>query len=1063
MIMNPEQLRGLSLIFLIIASYLGNYFRLSLFFGFDFLFGSIFGLIVIYFYGKWWGVIAAIIGGSYTYILWGHPYAWVILIVEAVFVGHFLRRRDRSLVLLTSFYWLFIGMGLVLFSYGVILKVSLVQTGFVMVKQAINGIFNATIANFIISAIPSYSYLRKSGYKIRFSFQETLFNILVGLFLFPTLFITIVHGNQSLDAVRAEIQQELQRETEVTVSNVKTWYREHQDQLKVLASQAREFKNNTPGLQTNINIFKSAYPSFLKLYVTDAQGNIVAASPQENDQGQSLLGVNLADKLNLKKIAETKSIQVTEVHQDIVDNFPHIGFKVPVLKDGGFEGLAYGSINLDKLKNIFKFDGSDGKNIQAIIVDGKNRVILDSADSYKIFTEFNAYEEGEIILIGDNSFHWLPKKTTNTTPLIARWKKSFYVKEIAVGNELPWKLIVKISPASYIEYLQVIYLKNLSLMLLIVIIGVWISRYMSYNLSSPLIKLSQVTSDLPKKLLEHSQEENFPPSQVSEIHTLTQNFQEMTILLKEQFLKINQANETLEQRVAQRTQELMEVNINLEEEVNQRKKIEGYLRESEERYHLAVSGTNDGIWDWDIRTDETYFSPIWMKILGYENYNLPNLLSTWSARIHPEDLDRTFEAIKNHFRGETEIYECTHRLKNAQGHYIWIEAKGKCLRDDQGNPYRMVGTITDISIKKEAEETLIAAKKAAEAANKLKTEFLANMSHEIRTPMNAILGFCQLLQHKPLDDASVSYLQSITSSGQILMGLINDILDLSTIEADKLNIYYENVNLEMLLSDVTHIFAEAAKEKKLELKLVIEPNAPKYIFFDGLRLRQIMVNIVGNAIKFTEKGFIKIYAQTKETNCLELSVEDTGIGIAPQEHEKIFEAFTQSDGQSTRKYGGTGLGLTITRRLTNILGGSIFLESELNQGSKFTLMFPDVIFNTEQAYHNLDISQEKEINNVITTSEQVLENPDRIKIHDLPGLQKKLQELQETQWKKLHQKMIRRDLKDFARTLEKLSEEHTCSTLKSYVDTIFQNIEAFDIEGLINIIKDFPNLCNSLS
>ena len=371
---------------------------------------------------------------------------------------------------------------------------------------------------------------------------------------------------------------------------------------------------------------------------------------------------------------------------------------------------------------------------------------------------------------------------------------------------------------------------------------------------------------------------------------------------------------------------------------------------SEERYNLAIAGTNDGIWDWDLRTNDVYYSPVWMKILGHESDPLPLLLSTWLENVHPEDLALAEEAVQRHLRGETPIYEHIHRMKHRNGHYIWTSAKGKCLQDEEGQPYRFVGTITDITAKKEAEEELKMAKEAAEIANRTKSEFLANMSHEIRTPMNAILGFSDLLQGMTTDDRYQSYLQAIRSSGKTLMSLINDILDLSKIEAGKLQLSYEGINLRVLINDIQQIFSVKAAEKGIQLFATVDESLPEAIAFDEVRLRQILFNMVGNAIKFTEQGHVSIQVSSTlsadQKIQLVLQIQDTGIGIAPENQTRIFDVFTQSEGQSTRKYGGTGLGLTITRRLTEILCGSIELTSELGKGSTFTLIFPSVVIET---------------------------------------------------------------------------------------------------------------------
>jgi len=239
----------------------------------------------------------------------------------------------------------------------------------------------------------------------------------------------------------------------------------------------------------------------------------------------------------------------------------------------------------------------------------------------------------------------------------------------------------------------------------------------------------------------------------------------------------------------------------------------------------------------------------------------------------------------------------------------------------------------------------------AELANQAKSEFLANMSHEIRTPMNAIIGFCDLLKGLVNEPRPRNYVESISASGKTLLALINDILDLSKIEAGKLQLNYQPVNLRLITEEIQQIFSQKATEKNLSLLLEIEETVPTVVMFDETRLRQILFNVVGNAIKFTEAGTVKIYFRncsskscTVDSNktCLRMVVEDTGIGIPPNQLDRIFDTFIQSEGQSSRKYGGTGLGLAITRRLTEMLGGKVTVESELGKGSSFSFVFPDV-------------------------------------------------------------------------------------------------------------------------
>lgn len=256
-----------------------------------------------------------------------------------------------------------------------------------------------------------------------------------------------------------------------------------------------------------------------------------------------------------------------------------------------------------------------------------------------------------------------------------------------------------------------------------------------------------------------------------------------------------------------------------------------------------------------------------------------------------------------------------------------------------------------VALNRELEDKAIAIEKAkqeADHANKAKSEFLANMSHEIRTPMNAILGFAGILEKKIIDKPLKDYVSAISSSGRSLLGIINDILDLSKIEAGKTELHFHAVHLKSLINDVGQIFKHKIHDKQIDFIIEIAATIPKVIVIDDIRLRQILINLVGNAMKFTHKGFVKLSVKNNSDNIagqqqnLQFSIQDTGIGIPEDQILKIFGAFEQQNNQNINKYGGTGLGLTITKRLVNMMGGSISVASQINKGSTFTVDFENL-------------------------------------------------------------------------------------------------------------------------
>ena len=386
-----------------------------------------------------------------------------------------------------------------------------------------------------------------------------------------------------------------------------------------------------------------------------------------------------------------------------------------------------------------------------------------------------------------------------------------------------------------------------------------------------------------------------------------------------------------------RTAELSAANAKLLLEVAGHKLSEEKLRNSELLYHSLVETSQDLIWRCDAEGRYTFLNPAWEHTFGYE---LDEMLGKkFSDFQTPEDGRRDQIEFNRLLAGNSVSgFEATHI--GAAGNKIYLVFNALFMCDERGGIVGTSGTAYDITERKRAEDELQQAKYAAEAANVAKSSFLAIMSHEIRSPMNCVIGMIQLLQQTTeLTPEQYNYTEIAKKSGMQLVNLLSDILDFSKIEADKIELELSGFELRPVISDVITLLSPAASEKRLKCSATIDSNVPIALKGDAGRLRQILINLLGNAIKFTSRGAVALHIRTDSENdqtaTLRFLIRDSGIGIATDKLEYIFERFTQADSSTTRNFGGSGLGLSICKRLAGLMGGTIGVESVEGEGSIF--------------------------------------------------------------------------------------------------------------------------------
>jgi two-component system sensor histidine kinase/response regulator len=353
--------------------------------------------------------------------------------------------------------------------------------------------------------------------------------------------------------------------------------------------------------------------------------------------------------------------------------------------------------------------------------------------------------------------------------------------------------------------------------------------------------------------------------------------------------------------------------------------------EFERRYHLLVEAVQVIIWRKNLSSSAFNFvNQEAESLLGYSSEQWIANPTFWIDHIHPDDRAQV-ESCCRTAEQENVPQKFEHRMMTARGETVWLRSLIRVISAETQSS-EMVGVMVDISERKRAQE-------AAEAGNRAKSEFLDNMSHEFRTPMNGVLGMAELLLDTNLADEQREYLNMLKMSADSLLAIINDVLDFSRIEAGKLDMDPIEFKVREIVQGVTQTFVSAAHQKNLKLDSRIANEVPEVLVGDPLRLRQILVNLVGNAVKFTTRGEVAVGVSLEsvgEQNVrLRFTIRDTGVGIPPEKLKVIFEAFSQADNSSTRKFGGTGLGLTISSRLVELMGGEIWAESNSGSGSQF--------------------------------------------------------------------------------------------------------------------------------
>lgn len=852
-------------------------------------------------------------------------------------------------------------------------------------------------------------------------------------FLIPTVVIIIIGMGffaffafaRAKSVFTQVIIEEIDNVAETTVLAMTSWIKdrkidiENWSQQKLYASALHPtFLGETARTFARLQLLKikENYGYYEEIGIVDATGKCIVKS-----------GNNLISAVNVKNQKYFQEAMKGKVHvsEEVVKSrlTGNLVFMIssPIMENGKVTGVCLGILKADAFINRFVNIIQIGENGYAYVFKEDGQILALSGKAKILGPNIQDHDFGKKMMRNQEGILEYELQNHKMTAVFKKFRKiGWTIVVCAQTNEI-------LAP---VKNLQTLYLFISFVILILVICSI---LFIANSVTRPINILVEGLKKMGKGDLSY----RIIPESNDEIGDIGHALNKMAFNLEKSQNEINSQNILL-----------MEARDELEQKVEKRTRK---LRKTEEEYRSIFENAVEGIFR--ITKDGRYINanPALARIMGYDDpANLP--LFDKSLFVIPGD----YKKIKTLLGVGEEIIGFETRILQKGNSPCWCSISVQCIKDHIGNLKYYEGSIIDISERIEKEKAQNE-REAAVAASRLKSKFLANISHEIRTPLNAVIGFCGLLSSISIDPKQTNYINSIKSAGKSLLTLINDILDLSKMEAGRFKIIKTKVSIRALANEIEQMFKPMASDKDLEFFLEMKNDFVFCLLVDEIRLRQILVNLVGNAIKFTHQGYIKIILRRKikpgnKNFCdLHISVQDTGIGIDEGDFERIFESFEQLEPTIRKKYGGTGLGLPICKRLVTAMEGHIEVSSSPGRGSTFKIVLKNVKQERSDTY--LEIHEDP-INSENMKSELSSLDFDKIPMEFKGFLRNEMLPWSQS----LKDAVVVNSVKDFALRLQTLSREYEIIPLIDFSTELIEFADYFDIHMIQRKLNEFSNL-----